>query len=263
MITLAYLVSELIGTDEQTSIEILIIIFTVIVGFLIFYAFFAFLKSGRKNAVYLLGVSDAGKSTLFARLITKGQTRPLTVTSQTVNVFDGYSTPKGTIFRLIDVPGADKIRSNALMTSLIRYPAAAVMFVVDSCTTARDSREPAEWLYTVLAEAFGSAASPPLLVVCAKQDAPGAKSARAVRAALEREFGTLHRTRRAAPVGVDGGNKQLLAAAAVDADGTFDFDRLPRGCTFVEYAAHATADGVDDTQKATVAEIEKWLDDLH
>jgi len=245
----AIFVSELLGTDEETSLNIFSCRFFNFIGFFILVLFISFRKSSKKT-VYILGPSDAGKTTLLSTLVTKGEASPITVTSQTANIYDNYNTLKNKIFRLIDIPGADKVRSSVLAFNLARFPAAALIFVVDSCSVVKDSREAAEWLYVALADAFGGK-PPPLLIVCAKQGLPGAKAARAVRSALEREFIALHRTRRAAPVntGTNGSSGKRLLDNADDGR-PFDFDRLPNGCLFVE---------CDD---ADVGQVDRWLDEL-
>lgn len=253
----AWVVSELLGTDQQTSGEIFLVICTVLIGFLIIILSATILRrkfSAPKNSIYIAGISDSGKTCLFSKLIsaaTSGekppQQPPLTVTSQAPNVYEGYVNKNRRLLQLIDIPGADKVRNSSLTKMLSKYSPCGLIFVVDSAQILKDCREIAECLYSILADFPRSFDSKnfPILILCNKQDSPQSKSAKVVRSALEKEFALLTRTRGSALD--DGGSPQgkKILLQNQKADGSmFDFERLQQNVRFVECSANSNVDDV-------------------
>jgi len=117
MFSPSVIISEILGTDEDTSFEIFLVLLTLFFGLFIIILVFRCLRKSSKKSIYILGVSDAGKSVLFSKLVTRGQANVQTVTSQAANILDDYVTVrKGRSVRLIDVPGADKVWNRYLFT---------------------------------------------------------------------------------------------------------------------------------------------------
>ncbi|NXA52366.1 SRPRB protein, partial [Nothocercus julius] len=208
-------------------------------------------KGGRK-AVLLLGLCDAGKTLLFARLLT-GRYRD-TQTSIT-DSFATYrvSSDKGANVTLIDLPGHESLR----LQFLERFKAAAraLVFVVDSVAFQREVKDVAEFLYQVLVDSTILKNAPALLIACNKQDVTMAKSAKLIQQQLEKELNTLRVTRSAAPTSLDGpatGGPAQLGKKGKD----FDFSQLPMKVEFVECSARGSKGEDGD---ADLEALEKWL----
>lgn len=262
-LSLVFIISELLGTDRETSEQIFIVLLTLILGFclLIFFALF-FRKSGKKT-VYLLGVSDSGKSRIFANLASKGRHSPQTVTSQVANILENFTTKSGKILRLVDIPGADKVRSSTLNNFLPKFNAAGMIYVIDSSQIVKDCREIAECLYGFLADypSFFGRKKFPILLACNKQDSPGAKSCKVVKSLLEKEFGLLTKTRAAAldetsSSSSSGTGRKILAfsTSSENSDG-FQFENLTQNIQFLECTA--IGDGENSLEN-----VQEWLDEI-
>ncbi|KAF8343954.1 signal recognition particle receptor beta subunit-domain-containing protein [Cantharellus anzutake] len=106
-------------------------------------------KGRRGNALLLVGPPDAGKTAITSFLTFK-QALP-THTSLQVNetqaTFSSSSTPKDRAFRIIDVPGHPRIRSQF---SNYLGDARGIIFVVDTSNLARSGPAVAEHLHIIM-----------------------------------------------------------------------------------------------------------------
>ncbi|KFW77420.1 Ovotransferrin, partial [Manacus vitellinus] len=206
-------------------------------------------RSSRK-AVLLLGLCDAGKTLLFARLLSgryRDTQTSITDSSATYRV----SRDKGTSVTLIDLPGHESLR----LQFLERFKAAAraIVFVVDSVAFQREVKDVAEFLYQVLVDGTVLKNAPALLIACNKQDVTMAKSAKLIQQQLEKELNTLRVTRSAAPTSLDSsGGPAQLGKKGKD----FDFSQLPMKVEFVECSARGSKGEEGD---ADLEGLEKWL----
>uniref|UniRef100_A0A915I531 Signal recognition particle receptor subunit beta n=1 Tax=Romanomermis culicivorax TaxID=13658 RepID=A0A915I531_ROMCU len=251
---------ELLGTDRETSEQIFIVLLTLILGFSFIILFTLFFRSkSTKKTVYLLGVSDSGKSQMLANLASKGRNTPTTVTSQVANVLENFSTKSGKVLRLVDIPGADKVRAAILTNSLSKFNAAGVIYVIDSSQIVKDCREIAECLYTFLADypKFFSLKKFPILLACNKQDSPNSKSCKVVKSLLEKEFAVLNKTRAAAldetSSSSNVGGRKILTTSEND-DG-FNFENLPQNVKFLECTTVGNGEN-------SLENVENWLDEI-
>ncbi|XP_050758571.1 ovotransferrin-like [Gymnogyps californianus] len=208
-------------------------------------------RSSRK-AVLLLGLCDAGKTLLFARLLT-GKYRDTQTSITDSSAVYRASSDKSANVTLIDLPGHESLR----LQFLERFKAAAraIVFVVDSVAFQREVKDVAEFLYQILVDSTVLKNAPALLIACNKQDVTMAKSAKLIQQQLEKELNTLRVTRSAAPTSLDGsatGGPAQLGRKGKD----FDFSQLPMKVEFVECSARGSKGEEGD---ADFEGLEKWL----
>ncbi|NXX84400.1 SRPRB protein, partial [Urocolius indicus] len=209
-------------------------------------------RRSSRRAVLLLGLCDAGKTLLFARLLT-GRYRDTQTSITDSSAVYRVGSSKGPNITLIDLPGHESLR----LQFLERFKAAAraVVFVVDSVAFQREVKDVAEFLFQVLADSTVLRNAPPLLIACNKQDVTMAKSAKLIQQQLEKELNTLRVTRSAAPSSLDGsgsGGPAQLGKKGKD----FDFSQLPMKVEFVECSARGSKGEEGD---ADFEDLEKWL----
>ncbi|XP_077641727.1 signal recognition particle receptor subunit beta isoform X3 [Lonchura striata] len=203
------------------ALSVLVALLAVAITFLI-WRFVQGRRSGR-SAVLLLGLCDAGKTLLFARLLS-GRYRDTQTSITDSSAVYRLSQDKSTNVTLIDLPGHESLR----LQFLERFKAAAraIVFVVDSVAFQREVKDVAEFLYQVLVDSTVLRNAPALLIACNKQDVTMAKSAKLIQQQLEKELNTLRVTRSAAPTSLDGsatGGPAQLGKKGKD----FDFSQLP------------------------------------
>ncbi|KAI6221815.1 Signal recognition particle receptor domain containing protein [Aphelenchoides fujianensis] len=155
--------------------------------------YFVFFGRKKRTNVLLVGLSDAGKTAIFTRFVSKGVEWEL-YKSLAENVVQ-VAGASGETLQLIDYPGSERLRSRLFEHWLGREirQLRRVLFVVDGATFAKKSRDIAELLYDVLVATRG--AKMPVMIACNKQDAPTAKNSDAVRSQLEKELGLVSKTR--------------------------------------------------------------------
>ncbi|KAL3984719.1 Signal recognition particle receptor beta subunit family protein [Acanthocheilonema viteae] len=158
-------------------------------------------RLARGNTVLIVGLCDSGKTMLFSKLINPKYS-PETYTSLKENRCEGVSVTSGKLVTLVDFPGSERLRKQLFENYLQKNRSSlkGIIFVIDSSTFSKRSRDVAAYLYDVLYE---SEKKLPILVACNKQNCPLAKSSQAVRTALEREFGYINGTREAALASID------------------------------------------------------------
>lgn len=243
MDTVVEIVAEIFGVDHGTGYRItlgLTLIFTF--TFLLFMILRAFgivggsAKRGKRSVV-LTGVSDSGKTLIFSYL-TSGHGVD-TYTSMKENVIDGVTfRDGGQKYRLIDLPGADRIRKTSFDQCMKKEDVVALVYVIDSSTFQKDCREAAEFLYEILAHpsVVKQRRRLPVLIACNKQDNPLSKGVQVIRKGLEKEMSVLNKTRAASLDSTDGsGGKRLLLTD--DGDTEFKFDQLRQNVDFIECSA--------------------------
>lgn len=175
------------GSTDNT-IPILAGVAVGILTLLLIYLFSKRRSLGRD--VLITGICDSGKTTILSQLVS-GKTGQ-TYTSMNHNRFSLPVENKAAV-ELVDVPGSDRVRGQVI--DEFSGSARAVVFVVDSNTVSKQVRDVAEFLHFLLTNKNINSNSPPLLIVCNKQDAGMAKSAGAVQALLEKEIEKVRMTK--------------------------------------------------------------------
>jgi len=217
----------------------------------------------RRDTVLFVGLSDAGKTKMFCRLITGGDVK--TYTSQCENVGKNVTLSGGgddvsaRTVTLVDVPGADRVRKPRMHHWLRTSAANSVMgivVVVDSATFAKQARDVAELIYDTLSTATNT----PVLIVANKHDLPMAKSVNLIRTMLANELTLLHKSRKAALAMTDAsatGHAPLLHMRGE----TFDWSNGAVHCSFVECACAMSADDAAGENKHDhqLEAVRQWI----
>jgi signal recognition particle receptor subunit beta len=183
----------------------------------------------RRDAVLLVGPSDAGKTTLWLALTTGAPAaRGATVASMQPNEArvrlrrDGARARPA---RLVDLPGHPRLRGRFAAAA----PAAAgVIFVVDAVDFMPRKAEAAAALFDVLAHPAVASRRLPVLLFCGKADyGPKAHSVDFVRKQLERELEALRGTRGALAGAAVGGGGRGAAAGGGGGGGVLETGGAP------------------------------------
>ncbi|XP_076146151.1 signal recognition particle receptor subunit beta [Alosa pseudoharengus] len=188
-----------------------------------------------RNAVLLVGLSDAGKTLLFSRLLLGKFKRTQTSIAESSAIYKAKND-RGSSWTLVDLPGHESLRPQYL--EKFKASARALVFVVDSALFQKEVRDVAEFLYSLLTDSVVAKNAPSLLVACNKQDIKMTKSAKLIQQQLEKELNTLRVTRSAALSSQDGsgGGSVFLGKKGRD----FEFSQLPVKVEFVECSARGT-----------------------
>merc|ERR1719433_1337035 len=210
---------------------------------LIFYLYSRKRRLGRD--VLICGISDSGKTTLFSQLVSGKVVQ--TYTSMTHNKMPFPVENKASL-ELVDVPGHERVRGQLLDT--FSSSTRALIFMVDSNTVSKQIRDVAECLHSILSQKIISKNSPPVLVLCNKQDADLAKGSTAVQNLLEKEIEKVRMTRSNQLAGIEGEDSGVIF---IGKEGkTFEFKDLPSDVQFEESSA---------LDLGTLAGVKKWICD--
>ncbi|OBZ85236.1 Signal recognition particle receptor subunit beta [Choanephora cucurbitarum] len=147
-------------------------------------------KKQNKNTILLLGISDAGKTSMYI-LLKSGKNHP-TVSSMKEN--EGQLTLNNKIFDLVDIPGHDRVRFRYVEFLPVTR---SIVFVVDSTTITRKIRPAAEYLYDILAQPQVQKQKIPVLIACNKSDMITALPTDKIKLLFETELNRLRGTRTA------------------------------------------------------------------
>ncbi|XP_076337064.1 signal recognition particle receptor beta isoform X2 [Tachypleus tridentatus] len=211
---------------DLTLISIAVAIFVVIITVVLFW-----IVGRRKNlqrGVLIVGLSGAGKTLLFSRLVASKNVE--TYTSMKENSSSYKVLNKG-VLKLIDVPGNERLRSKYLDE-------------FKSC---------ARLLYTILGDSVVSYNCPPFLIICNKQDETMAKSSKVIQSQLEKEINMLRVTKNARLDSIDdtGNNNTYLGQRGKD----FQFSDLkPVIVEFTESIAREL-----ENNEISVKAVSEWL----
>ncbi|KAK0410952.1 hypothetical protein QR680_005406 [Steinernema hermaphroditum] len=238
-------------TADPTVLSIVVGVFVVAISIL-----FVILRkcfSRKADTILLVGLNGSGKTVLFSRLINQSNVVS-SYTSIVANEYIGYLTNNGRSLRLVDYPGAERLRKQ-MFTKICRSQRGTlrgIVMVVDSSTFGKQARDVAELLYDVLYE---TGKSLPVVVACNKQDLAVSKSAQAVKGALEREIGLINSSREAALDATDGSD---LRRVLTDSGKEFAWDDVPKTrIEFIECTAQS-----EDNEVSSLSPLIEWIDQL-
>ncbi|TKR60318.1 hypothetical protein L596_027581 [Steinernema carpocapsae] len=236
---------------DPTVLSVVVAVFVVVVSILVFILKRCF--ASKADTILFAGLNGAGKTVVFSRLINEDN-EVNTYVSMTSTEYSGYLTDNGESLRLVDFPGAERLRKQLFekMLHAQRNTLKGIVLVVDSSTFSKESRDVAELLYDILYE---SGKSVPILIACNKQDLAVSKSSQAVSGSLEREIGLINQSREAALQTTEGDVRRVLTDSGKD----FCWDELPKArVEFVECTAQSEEKD-EDPQLSLVVE---WIDRL-
>lgn len=177
----------------------------VLISSIIFLKLFLVNKKSIKNnkSILFCGAKDSGKTTLLARVVNaKVDVSLKTQTSQLNNIHPWKGTnantnnstsseDHSTTFKLIDIPGHERIRTKELEKCI--SDTKALIFVIDAEKVRDDIRDSAEFLVNILSNPIlypkiSNACKLNVLIICNKQDCAMAKSSNAIKKMLENEI---------------------------------------------------------------------------
>ncbi|KAG0746442.1 hypothetical protein G6F57_000512 [Rhizopus arrhizus] len=164
------------------AVTILLLITVLVLSF--------YTKKQSRNTVLLLGICDAGKTSLYT-LLRFGEKRS-TVSSMKEN--EGQLAISNKTFDVVDLPGHERVRYRYVDFLPV---AQSIVFVIDSTTLNKQVRSVAEYLYDVLAKPQVQKNRIPVLVACNKSDMITALPTEKIRLMLETEINRLRSTRTA------------------------------------------------------------------
>ncbi|XP_014675379.1 PREDICTED: signal recognition particle receptor subunit beta-like [Priapulus caudatus] len=237
---------------EPLSVGIVVALVVILLTLVIFRLFKQ--KTDRKG-VLLLGLCEAGKTLLYARLVHGKYIKSYTSQKENKGLFHVKDKKKPGILQIVDLPGYERVRSAFFEKS--KNTARGIIFVVDSVTAQKDMRDVAELLYNVLSDKFVSSNGIPVLIACNKQDVTMAKSAKALKPLLEKEMNMLRITRAAALESIDSSGSGSVHLGKRGKD--FEFSHLGGGVKveFCDCSAHGSESG--DDGPAQLAPVIEWL----
>ncbi|XP_045498459.1 signal recognition particle receptor subunit beta [Colias croceus] len=227
-----------------TLLSVILLIFT-----LVFWWCFS-RRRHLRNSVLLTGLSDAGKTLLFVRLV-YSQYRQ-TFTSMKANV-EEYITTNNTL-RLVDLPGQERLRNKFF--DQFKNSAKAIVYVVDSVTIQKEIRDVAEYLYTILVDPVIQSNCPPLLILCNKQDQPMSKGSQVIKSLLEKEINLVRVTKSSQLQAVDSSQTNNTYIGKLGKD--FEFSHLNCKVDFLECSASTGEDDSPTDYKG----LQDWISSL-
>lgn len=100
-------------------------------------------KSQKRTDILLTGLCESGKTLLFSQLLHNVVSE--TFTSIAENIGEYVTEGSGTVLRVIDIPGHERLRSRFF--DQYKNSAKGIVFMVDSITVQKDIRDVAEYVF--------------------------------------------------------------------------------------------------------------------
>ncbi|XP_043466657.1 signal recognition particle receptor subunit beta [Leptopilina heterotoma] len=197
------------------------------------------------NSILITGLSDAGKTILFSRLLN----------SKFISTYTSVKENTGNIYinnhslRIVDIPGHERLRYKYF--DKYKSSARALVYVIDAVTLQKDIRDVAEFLYSLLS-IISIQRHIPILVLCNKQDQTMAKGCGVIKTLLEKEINLLRLTKSSQLEAIDDSSSNtFLGKNGVD----FEFNHLNMNVQFAESSAY----NKDSDSIADIEELSVWL----
>eukprot|EP00842_Homolaphlyctis_polyrhiza_P003248 jgi/Hompol1/3924/HPOL_000721-RA len=212
-------------------------------------------RATKQDTLMLAGLMGAGKTALFHKLCHGRSVETCTSMQENVGqVVLDKDNAKQTSFKLVDLPGHEKLR---FKYQQFLPSAKGILFVLDASQIRRVQmlRSAAEYIYTLLADPLSSSHEIPLTVLCNKSEELLALSPEKIQKMLEQEINELRKTRSAGVVGqadLDGGDAEDDEEAAyLGFEGQpFKFEHIPNPVEFVAISCKADPLDSDDAEDA-------------
>lgn len=233
------------ATDSQ-FFGILVAVFCIILALVLFAVWRR--KKSVGHSVLITGLSDAGKTLLYARLL-HSKFIP-TYTSVKENI--GDIIINNSTLRIVDIPGHERLRYKYF--DKYKSSARALIYVIDATTIQKDIRDVAEFLYTLLSSA-STDTSIPILILCNKQDQTMAKGCRVIKTLLEKEIHLVRMTKSSQLESIDASSTNIFLGKKGK---NFEFSHLNINVQFAECSAF----NKDPNEAAYMKELNFWLDSL-
>ncbi|XP_076637573.1 signal recognition particle receptor beta isoform X2 [Colletes latitarsis] len=178
-------------------------------------------KKSIGNSVLLTGLSDAGKTLLYARLLYSKFVK----THTSVKENTGDITINNRVLKIVDIPGYERLRYKYF--DRFKLSAKGIVYVIDSVTVQKDIRDVAESLYNLLSDS--ATQKKPLLILCNKQDQTMAKGYTVIKTLLEKEINLLRMTKTSQLEATDSSSKNIFLECSAfnkDLDNSADIEQL-------------------------------------
>lgn len=226
------------------GIVIAILVVLITIGLFIVWRY----KKTARKGVLLMGLSDAGKTLIYSRLLHNKFVHTHTSVKENSGEYDCGKVS----LRIIDIPGHERLR--AKFFDEYKGTARGIVYIIDSITFQKDIRDVAEFLYTLLSDPVVASNRLSFLILCNKQDQTMAKGCTVIKSLLEKEMNVLRTTK----------SSQLESTGEAATNNTFlgkkekDFEfvhLLPIKVDFAE----SSASNVDPEKPVELEALEKWL----
>ncbi|XP_057336716.1 signal recognition particle receptor subunit beta [Microplitis mediator] len=225
-------------------IGIIIAVFVILLT-LVFFTWRKRKSAGR--SILVTGLSDAGKTLLYARLVHDKFIE--TYTSAKENIGDIDVNDKS--LQVVDIPGHERLRYKFI--DKYKTQAIGLIYVIDSVSIQKDIRDVTEFLYNILTDS--KIQKIPVLILCNKQDQTMAKGSAVIKTMIEKEMNLVRVTK----------SNQLEATDATTASSfigiqgkDFEFSHLN---TKIEFAESSAFDKESDTS-ADIVKVNDWLEKI-
>ncbi|KAG5329596.1 SRPRB protein, partial [Acromyrmex charruanus] len=239
-----YVEQLLKGDDSSQSLHLALLVAAFVLIILVLFVFWRKRKS-KGNIILLTGLSDSGKTLIYARLLCSQFVK--TYTSVKENI--GNITINYRFLRIVDIPGDERLRGKYF--DKYKSSVKGLVYIIDAVTIQKEIRDVAEYLYNLLSDP-DIQKNVPVLIMCNKQDQTMAKGCYVIKALLEKEMNLLRMTKTSQLEATDASSTNVFLGKQGK---HFEFSHLDSQIDFVEsYASN------DDSQmSANIEELKKWL----
>ncbi|XP_018346493.1 PREDICTED: signal recognition particle receptor subunit beta [Trachymyrmex septentrionalis] len=232
------------GDDSSQSLHLALLVATFILITLVLFVFWRKRKS-KGNIILLTGLSESGKTLIYARLLCSQFVK--TYTSVKENI--GDITINYRFLRIVDIPGDERLRGKYF--DKYKSSVKGLVYIIDAVTIQKEIRDVAEYLYNLLSDP-DMQKNVPVLIMCNKQDQTMAKGCYVIKALLEKEMNLLRMTKTSQLEATDASSTNVFLGKQGK---HFEFSHLDSQIDFVE--SHASND--DSQMSANIEELKKWL----
>ncbi|XP_054015843.1 signal recognition particle receptor subunit beta [Hylaeus anthracinus] len=201
-------------------------------------------KKSIGNSILLTGLSDAGKTLIYAHLLCSKFVK----THTSVKENTGDITINNRTFKIVDIPGHERLRYKFF--DRFKLSTKGLVYVIDSVTFQTDIRDVAEFLYNLLSDS--AIQKKPVLILCNKQDQTMAKGSVVIKILLEKEINLLRMTKTSQLEATDASSTNVFLGKQGK---NFEFSHLDRNIKFAECSAF---NKVSETS-ADIKELDNWL----
>jgi len=172
----------------ETSLGMDNIYLAIAVAAIIVLITFLITKKLRKplNIVLLMGLSDAGKTAIFSRLVFNKPKKTV------ASLKENEASISDLNIKLIDLPGAERLRIR--LWDQYRSGVQHILYVVDSSEFQANLRNTSEYLYKILADEIIHRRKVNFTILCHKQDVEGAARKDEISSKLEKELNAIKDT---------------------------------------------------------------------
>ncbi|XP_018407436.1 PREDICTED: signal recognition particle receptor subunit beta [Cyphomyrmex costatus] len=235
------------GNDSSQSLNLTILVAALIVITLVLYVFWRKRKS-TGNTILLTGLSDSGKTLIYARLLYSKFVK--TYTSIKENI--GAITIDYHSLKIVDIPGDERLRGKYF--DKYKSSVKGLVYIIDAVTIQKEIRDVAEYLYNLLSEP-NIQKNVPVLIMCNKQDQTTAHGCYVIKSLLEKEMNLLRMTKTSQLEATDASSTNAFLGKQGK---HFEFSHLDSQIDFVE--SYASSD--DSQMSADIEELKKWLNKI-